>query len=114
MYDTRFLEHTPWLIYLRMLWEQYGEELMEEAADDRDVDRIHLTSFPRDGVWRAKRIIDDHHGVLIAGGVGLGKTFLGGALLRMSSASGGSVPSSPRPRSATGPGSGLHTSSTSP
>lgn len=81
VYDTRFLEHTPWLIYLRMLWEQYGEELMEEAADDRDVDRIHLTSFQRDGVWRAKRIIDDHHGVLIADGVGLGKTFLGGALL---------------------------------
>ena len=41
MFDTRFLEHTPWLIYLRMLWEQYGEELMEEATDDRDVDRIH-------------------------------------------------------------------------
>ena len=81
VYDNRFEPHQPYLVFLRMLWEQYGDELLEEAEADRHVDRIHLTSFQRDGVWRARRMLDEHHGVLIADGVGLGKTFLGGAIL---------------------------------
>jgi hypothetical protein len=81
VYDNRFEPHQPYLVFLRMLWEKYGEELLEEAEDDKHIDRIHLTSFQRDGVWRARRMLDEHHGVLIADGVGLGKTFVGGALL---------------------------------
>lgn len=81
VYDTRFEAHQPYLIFLRMLWEQYGDELLQEAEADRHVDRIHLTTFQRDGVWRARRMLQEHHGVLIADGVGLGKTFVGGAIL---------------------------------
>ena len=81
LYSARFEEHRPYLVYLRMLWERYGAELAAEAAGE-GAPRIHLTSFQRDGMWRAKRILSDRHGVLVADEVGLGKTFLAGELIR--------------------------------
>ncbi|MCZ7531729.1 MAG: SNF2-related protein [Acidimicrobiia bacterium] len=81
LYAERYEPHSPYLVYLRMLWERYGEELAEEATA-RTAGVIHLTSFQEDGLWRAQRILDEHHGVLIADEVGLGKTFLAGELIR--------------------------------
>ena len=81
LYRARFEEHRPYLIYLRMLWERYGAELVAEAAAE-GAPRIHLTSFQKDGLWRAKRVLRDRNGVLIADEVGLGKTFLAGELIR--------------------------------
>ena len=81
LFDARFEPHSPYLIYLRMLWERYGAELVEEAADE-GTPQIHLTSFQADGLWRARRILAERHGVLIADEVGLGKTFLAGELIR--------------------------------
>ena len=80
LFDARFEPHLPYLIYLRMLWERYGAELVEEAAAE-GVPQIHLTSFQADGLWRARRILAERHGVLIADEVGLGKTYLAGALI---------------------------------
>lgn len=79
VYAARYEEYTPYLVYLRVLLERYGAELAEEAAE---TGRIHLTRFQTDGLERARRILDRYHGVLIADGVGLGKTFLAGELLR--------------------------------
>lgn len=81
LYEARFEEHSPQLIYLRMLWERYGSEIVAEAAAE-GAPRIHLTSFQRDGLWRARRLLAERHGVLIADEVGLGKTFLAGELIR--------------------------------
>ena len=61
-----------------MLWERYGAEVESEAGDGAG---IHLTSFQQDGEWRAQRILEERHGVLIADGVGLGKTFIAGELI---------------------------------
>ncbi len=80
LFEARFEPHAPQLVYLRMLWEFYGEELEAEAAAE-GAPQIHLTSFQSDGLWRAKRILDEHNGVLIADEVGLGKTFLAGELI---------------------------------
>ena len=44
--------------------------------------RIRLTTFQNDGIGRAERILAKYNGVLIADGVGLGKTFVGGEILR--------------------------------
>ena len=83
LFAARFEPHSPYLIYLRMLWEFYGDELRAETDDNaRSVAEIHLTSFQKDGVWRAKRILDERNGVLIADEVGLGKTFIAGELIR--------------------------------
>jgi Helicase conserved C-terminal domain/PLD-like domain/SNF2-related domain len=80
LYESRFEPHLPQVIYLRMLWERYGPEIAQEAASTAG-GTIHLTSFQRDGLWRARRILADRRGVLIADEVGLGKTFLAGKLI---------------------------------
>ena len=80
LFEARFEPHPPQLVYLRMLWERYGAELDAEAEAE-GAPQIHLTSFQSDGLWRAKRILARHNGVLVADEVGLGKTFLAGALI---------------------------------
>ena len=79
LFEARFDPHAPYLIFLRMLWERYADEL---EAEHRDETEIHLTSFQTDGVWRAKRILNRWNGVLIADEVGLGKTFIAGEMIR--------------------------------
>ncbi|MXW42786.1 MAG: helicase [Acidimicrobiia bacterium] len=81
LFEARFEPHAPQLVYLRMLWELYGEEL-EAEADAEGAPQIHLTSFQSDGLLRAGRILKKRNGVLIADEVGLGKTFLAGELIR--------------------------------
>lgn len=78
LYEQRFEHHTPYEIYLRMLWERYRNEI------DRDEPQVglSLTAFQRDGLYRALDYLNRHSGVLIADGVGLGKTFLAGELMR--------------------------------
>jgi len=81
IYEERYEPHNPYVIYLRMLYERYGEELRREAQA-ANLAGVHLTNFQKDGVWRAKRILERYGGVLIADGVGLGKTMVGGELMR--------------------------------
>ena len=81
LFQPRFEPHKPQIIYLRMLYELYANELQEEAASTGNA-QIHLTDFQSDGLWRARRILDEHNGVLIADEVGLGKTFIAGELIR--------------------------------
>ena len=79
IYAARYVEYSPYLVYLRVLWERYGSELEAEAGPGS---RIRLTTFQNDGIFRAKRILSEFNGVLIADAVGLGKTFIGGELIR--------------------------------
>jgi Helicase conserved C-terminal domain/PLD-like domain/SNF2-related domain len=79
LYKVRFEQYDPYLIYLRVLWERYKNELEDEA---KGATRIPLTTFQNDGIFRAQRILDKYNGVLIADGVGLGKMFIGGELVR--------------------------------
>jgi hypothetical protein len=71
-------EFPPWLIFLRVLWQLYGEELEQEREEEGD---IPLTAFQLHGVWRARRILKDYGGVIVADEVGLGKTFIAGEIL---------------------------------
>lgn len=80
LYRARFAPHNPYLIYLRMLYERYGAEVEDQARQEGT--GLRLTTFQQDGVWRAKRILDTYHGVLVADGVGLGKSFIAGELIR--------------------------------
>jgi len=79
LYEERFEPYDPHLIYLRVLYERYGDELEEEREDDGGA--ITLTNFQQDSVRRAARFLDKHNGVIIADEVGLGKTYIGGKLL---------------------------------
>jgi hypothetical protein len=80
LYGRLWEPHTPWSIYLRMLWELYGEHL---DADENPHARtgLNLTRFQADGVARMERLLDEHGGVLVADEVGLGKTYLAGEVI---------------------------------
>lgn len=80
LYEARWQEHQPWVVFLRMLYELYGHG----RDEDRD-ERIGLpvTEFQRDGILRAERILDQLGGVLVCDEVGLGKTFIAGELIRL-------------------------------
>ncbi len=78
LYEARWDPHTPWDVFMRMLWELYGTDL--DAETDL-TSRLGLTGFQADGVWRAKRILNRRNGVIIADEVGLGKTFIAGELI---------------------------------
>jgi hypothetical protein len=80
LYARLTADYPPYLIYLAVLRELYGDELGEE---ERDPEGIPVTTFQKHGVWRARRILKEFGGVLIADGVGLGKTFLAGELIRL-------------------------------
>lgn len=79
IYEELFAEVPPYLVYLKVLWQLYHEELEEEAQDSG---RIPITTFQKHGVWRARKILAKYGGVMIADGVGLGKTFTAGEIIR--------------------------------
>lgn len=80
LYGRLWDPHTPWAIYLRMLWELYGEHL--DADENPNVRTgLNLTRFQADGVARMERLLDEHGGVLVADEVGLGKTYLAGEVI---------------------------------
>lgn len=78
IYEEMLKEYSPYLIYLKVLWHLYGEELLDEKETTGD---IPVTTFQKHGVYRALKIIEDYGGVLIADGVGLGKTYLAGDII---------------------------------
>ena len=79
IYQELFAEYTPYEVYLMVLWQLYGKEIIEEDEDNKD---IRLANFQEHGVKRAMRILEKYNGVLIADGVGLGKTYTAGAIIR--------------------------------
>ncbi len=81
IYQARLLPYDPYLIYLRVLYQLYGAELRREQEENRSRE-LELTTFQNDGLDRARRILEQYNGVIIADGVGLGKTFIGGELIR--------------------------------
>ncbi len=80
VYEARYEAYPPYLIFLRVLWERYKDNL--EGEKRKQGERIQLTTFQTDGINRAFRILKAYNGILISDGVGLGKTFVGGEILR--------------------------------
>lgn len=78
-YEERWLPHSPWSIFLRMLHELYGGDPDDDDFRDRLV--LPLTGFQRDGVKRAQQLLEKLGGVLVCDEVGLGKTFIAGELI---------------------------------
>ncbi|MCC6643085.1 MAG: helicase [Deltaproteobacteria bacterium] len=79
IYEELFAHYDPYLIYLKVLWHLYHRELAEEQAE---TGHIPITTFQKHGVWRARRILERFGGVLVADGVGLGKTYTAGEIMR--------------------------------
>ena len=69
----------PWLVFLRALLELFGDDPQAEEAVRPG--KVHLAAFQWDGYRRALQIVERHHGVIYADGVGTGKTEIGLAFL---------------------------------
>ena len=80
VFEAALRPRTPWEIFIRVLWQLYGDEVDEDAAVDQN---LPLTSFQKHGVARALRLIRDTGGALVADEVGLGKTFVAGEVLQI-------------------------------
>ena len=80
VFEELFRPHTPWEIFIRVLWQLYGDEVDEDIENDQN---LPLTSFQKHGVTRALRLIRDTGGAVIADEVGLGKTFIAGEMLQI-------------------------------
>ena len=80
LFEVVFAPRTPWEIFIRVLWQLYGDEVEEDAEVD---EKLPLTSFQKHGVARALRLIKKTGGVIVADEVGLGKTFIAGEILQI-------------------------------
>lgn len=78
VYEARWQEHSPWVIFLRMLWELYSANITDEEIGETE---LNLTRFQQEGVGRMLRLLKENNGVLVADEVGLGKTFLAGEVM---------------------------------
>ena len=72
LYDDLFAEYPPWIVYMRVLWELYGDEVFNQEQEDGT---LSLTNFQHHGVWRALKILDELNGVIIADGLDSEKPF---------------------------------------
>ncbi len=80
LYEVIFAPYSPWEIFLRILYQLYGEEVAELEKEDKG---LPLTSFQAHGVARALRLLRDGGGAIVADEVGLGKTFIAGETIRL-------------------------------
>lgn len=71
-------ESDPYTVFLRALYDYYGDDFDDQTPTETP----SLTSFQRDGYARARRILENHGGVLYADGVGMGKTEIGVEFVR--------------------------------
>ena len=70
----------PYLIYLKVLHELYGNTLGEEIAAPGPP--VELTDYQQDAVAAGLAMLERHQGCYIADVVGMGKTYIGAEILR--------------------------------
>ncbi|MDE0107266.1 MAG: helicase-related protein [Bryobacterales bacterium] len=80
VFEEVFHPRMPWDIFVRILWQFYGDEVNDEEKTDKN---LPLTNFQKHGVARALRLIRDTGGAIVADEVGLGKTFIAGEILKL-------------------------------
>ena len=72
----------PYLIYLKALYELYGDTLGEDQSGIPVEPPVELTEYQQDAVAAGLAMLQKHGGCYIADVVGTGKTFIGAEILR--------------------------------
>ena len=72
----------PYLIYLKVLYELYGEALGQDLPPMSAEPPVELTEYQQDAVAAGLAMLEKHGGCYIADVVGMGKTFIGAEILR--------------------------------
>lgn len=75
-------ETPPYHVYLKALYELYGDEVTGALPAPPPPREPKLANFQIDAVSRALRMIDLHGGCFIGDVVGLGKSYIGAEILR--------------------------------
>ena len=76
----------PYLIYLKVLYELYGDTLGDETTVITEPP-VELTDYQQDAVAAGLAMLERHNGCYIADVVGMGKTYVGAEILRRLNAS---------------------------
>ena len=71
----------PYLIYLKVLYELYGDTLGDEIAEPSPPP-VELADYQQDAVNAGLAMLNRHGGCYIADVVGMGKTYVGAEILR--------------------------------
>ena len=71
----------PYLIYLKVLYELYGDTLGDEISAPGPSE-VELTDYQQDAVNAGLTMLEKHNGCYIADVVGMGKTYIGAEILR--------------------------------
>jgi len=74
-------EYTPYEIYMKALYEYCKDDLDSDFAQLSTRSAVDLAEFQEDAVRKARRILAQYDGVIVADSVGLGKTWIGKKLL---------------------------------
>lgn len=74
-------EYSPYEVYMKALYEYLKDDLDSDAALPATRSAVELAEFQEDAVRKARRILAQYDGVIIADSVGLGKTWIGKKLL---------------------------------
>jgi superfamily II DNA or RNA helicase len=74
-------EYTPYEIYMKALYEYFKDDLDGDVVQSSTRSAIDLAEFQEDAVRKARRILAQYDGVIVADSVGLGKTWIGKKLL---------------------------------
>lgn len=74
-------EYTPYEIYMKALYEYFKDDLDGDYLTPSTRSAVDLAEFQEDAVRKARRILAQYDGVIVADSVGLGKTWIGKKLL---------------------------------
>jgi superfamily II DNA or RNA helicase len=74
-------DYTPYEIYMKALYEYFKDDLDGDLAQPATRSAVDLAEFQEDAVRKARRILAQYDGVIVADSVGLGKTWIGKKLL---------------------------------
>ncbi len=74
-------EYAPYEIYMKALYEYFKDDLGSDDAAPATRSAVELSEFQDDAVRKARRILAQYDGVIVADSVGLGKTWIGKKLL---------------------------------
>lgn len=74
-------EYTPYEIYMKALYEYFKDDLDSDFSQPATRSAVDLAEFQEDAVRKARRILAQYDGVIVADSVGLGKTWIGKKLL---------------------------------
>lgn len=74
-------EYTPYEVYMKALYEYFKDDLAQDMTQAPTRSAVELAEFQEDAVRKARRILAQYDGVIVADSVGLGKTWIGKKLL---------------------------------